>query len=76
MLACGCRFAPGVPISPAQQRDHLKHTLESMFVWEIMVPPGGLTGSPIEQGELSAARIAYVEALERRTGLTVEELEL
>ena len=62
-IACGCEVRGGMPVSREMARAHFKHTLEALFLWEIMRRPGADPGSEARL-KLVQARIAVIEAIE------------
>ena len=59
-LSCGCEMKAGVAITPRLLREHYKHTLKGMFIWELIMH----TSQPLDKTRLSQARIEYVRALD------------
>ena len=62
-LACGCEVRGGMPVSKEMAQAHLKHTMEALFLWEIMRRPGDNPASEAKL-RLSQARIEIIEAIE------------
>ena len=62
-LACGCDIRGGMAVSNEMVQAHLKHTMEVLFVWEIMHRPGDDPASDARL-KLSQARIDIIEAIE------------
>ena len=62
-LACGCEMRGGMGVSNEMAQAHLKHTMEALFIWEIMRRPGDDPASDARL-KLVQARIAVIEAIE------------
>lgn len=64
-LACGCDLGGGGPIDREMLKSHYGHTLQSMFIWEIIYQQGQENPSK-ENSELTEARCNYLAALDTR----------
>ena len=60
-LSCGCEFRGGRAITPELLRAHMKHTMEAIFFWEMIMRPGR---DPLATLKLSQARIDLINAIE------------
>lgn len=60
-LSCGCEFRGGMPVTKELLKAHLKHTMEALFFWEMIMRPGR---DPIATAKLSQARIDLIGAIE------------
>lgn len=62
-LACGCEVRGGMPVTPELAQLHLKHTLEAILFWEIMIRPGA---DPLSEAKLKLhqSRANLIEAIE------------
>lgn len=60
-LSCGCKFSGGMPVSTELLKEHLKHTMEALFFWELIMRPGR---DPLATMKLAQARIDLIEAIE------------
>ena len=60
-LSCGCEFRGGMPVNTEILKTHLKHTMEAVFFWELIIRPGG---NPGRKERLSLARIELIDAIE------------
>lgn len=61
-FCCGCEVSPGRPLSEKIFREHFKHTMEVLLLWELIIRQGVDIGD--KRSNLSIARINYLEALE------------
>jgi len=60
-LCCGCKFEGGMPVTTELLKSHLKHTMESLFFWELIMRPGR---DPMATAKLSQARIDLIDVIE------------
>ena len=60
-LSCGCELRGGMPVTPDLLKVHLKHTMESVLYFELIMRPGR---DPFATHRLSKARIELIEAIE------------
>lgn len=60
-LACGCEFRGGMAVDTELLKAHLKHTMEAIFFWEMIMRPGR---DPMATTKLSQARIDLIDAIE------------
>ena len=60
-LSCGCQFSGGMPVTADLMKEHLKHTMESLFFWEMITRIGR---DPLATMKLSQARIDLIESIE------------
>lgn len=61
-LACGCEIKPGVPLGAKELKTHYKHTIESMFFWQLMRREN--TVQDERHIKLSQAVADFIEALD------------
>jgi len=62
-LACGCNFGPDWPFTREEIQEHFKHTMEALFVWELLHRRGVPQGD--DHMKLSQARIDVIDAIEK-----------
>ena len=60
-LSCGCQFRGGMPVGTELLKVHLKHTIEVILFWELIMRPGR---DPMATAKLSQARIDLINAIE------------
>lgn len=60
-LSCGCDFRGGMAVTPELLKAHLKHTMEAIFFWEMIMRLGR---DPIDTMKLSQARVDLIDAIE------------
>jgi len=63
-LVCGCEISAGAPIDPEMVKEHKNHTLQVMFLWDLLVRHGATPEQTKARDALMMARIAYQEALD------------
>ena len=62
-LSCGCEIMAGMPVSPEMVKAHKGHTLEAMFLWDLVIRPNATEDQTKARDALAEARIAYQDAL-------------
>ena len=62
-LACGCEIKGGMAISNEMAQAHLKHTMETLLLWELLRRPGDDPTSEARH-KLTLSRIAVIDAIE------------
>jgi len=60
-LSCGCNFSGGMPVTTELMKAHMKHTMEAILFWEMIMRPGR---DPEATMKLSQARIDLIDAIE------------
>ncbi len=69
-LSCGCEFRAGMPVNTEMLKTHLKHTMEAIFFFELIMRPGR---DPRTKERLSLARIELINAIEEQYPEVKEE---
>lgn len=63
-LLCGCEISPGAPLDPEMVKAHKDHTLQVMFLWDIIIRRSATPEQEKARENLMMARLAYQEALD------------
>lgn len=63
-LFCGCEISVGAPLDHEMVKAHKEHTLQAMFLWDLIIRHGAIPEQTAAREKLAEARITYQEALD------------
>ena len=63
-MSCGCAIVGGMPVTTDWLKEHYKHTLEALIVWEIIIDPNSEL-SNFYADRIGELRLRYMEALDK-----------